>query len=215
MAPVWAPMFLPQVLEAWGEPEVQPRLKGRSVRLRLADACVIGGELAADARRSMAVRPQRFTRDGLTLHPTKTALRAFGQPAGRPAAKPRHGPGDVLGWTHDRTTARRGFWVIKRRTARQRFRRPTKSWWRWGRAPRHAPWPAPYPRRCLQWRGHLRSDGLPGNVRRLEEVRRSAEKAWRYGLSRRSSTRAIGWEKFPQQLEPAVRPTPRIVHNMC
>jgi len=48
----------------------------------------------------------------------------------------------------------------------------------------------------------------------LEAVLRSAEKAWRYGLSRRSSTSAIGWEKFQQLLETYVLPPPRIVHNI-
>jgi len=48
----------------------------------------------------------------------------------------------------------------------------------------------------------------------LEEVRRSAEKAWRYWLSRRSSKSAIGWEKFQQRLETYVLPTPKIVHNI-
>ena len=37
----------------------------------------------------------------------------------------------------------------------------------------------------------------PGNLRLLEEVRRYAEKAWQYWLSRRSSTRAIRWETVP------------------
>jgi hypothetical protein len=45
-------------------------------------------------------------------------------------------------------------------------------------------------------------------------VLRSAEKAWRDWLSRRSSTRAIGWEKFQQRLETSGLPTPRIVPNI-
>ena len=37
ISPVWANIFLHQVLEAWCEHEVQPRLKGRSVLIRCAD----------------------------------------------------------------------------------------------------------------------------------------------------------------------------------
>jgi hypothetical protein len=48
----------------------------------------------------------------------------------------------------------------------------------------------------------------------LEEVLRSAERAWRYWLSRRSSKSAIGGEQFQQLLETYVLPTPRIVHNI-
>jgi len=109
ISPVWANIFLHQVLEAWCEHEVQPRLKGRSVLIRCADECVIGCALEADARKIMAVLPQRFARYGLTSHPTKTAWMACRKPAGRSGADPRHSTCDFLGFTHDWTTARRGF----------------------------------------------------------------------------------------------------------
>lgn len=85
----------------------------------------------------MAVLPKRFARYGLTIHPTKTALMAFGKPAGPPGVTPRKGTFDFLGFTHYWTTSRRGFWVINRRTARKRFRRTQKSLWRWCRTNRH------------------------------------------------------------------------------
>src|SRR5919109_1294427 len=81
MSPVLANIFLHQVLDEWFEHAGQPRLKGRSFLSRFADDCVIGCALAADARRIMAVLPKRFARYGGTIHPTKTALIAFGQPA--------------------------------------------------------------------------------------------------------------------------------------
>lgn len=214
IAPVRAHIFLHQVLEAWCEQEVQPRLKGRSCLLRCADDGVIGCEREADAHRIMAVLPTRFARDGVTIPPTQTALMACRKPAGHPGAAPRNGTGDCLGLTHDWTPSRRGVWVIKRRTARKRCRRTKQSLWRWCRAKRHAPLQDQYPRLGLKVRGHCRYDGLPGNCRLLEDVRRSAEKTWRYGLSRRRSTSAIGWEKFQQLLEPSVLPPPSIVHTI-
>ena len=48
----------------------------------------------------------------------------------------------------------------------------------------------------------------------MEEVRRSAEKAWRYWLSRRSSKSPTRWEKFQKLLETEVLPLPKIVHNI-
>jgi len=214
MSPVLANSLLHQVLDAWCAPEVQPRLKGRSFLIRFADDGGSGCALAADARTLMAVLPKRFARSGVTIPPTKTALMAFRKPAGHAGATPRHGTCDVRGLTHDWTLSRRGFWGIKRRTARKRFRRTKQALWRGCRAHRHAPLQAQYQMLGLTLRGHVRSDGIQGNVRVLEEVLRAAEKAWRYGLSRRSSTRAIGWEKFQQRLETAVRPPPSIVHNI-
>ena len=46
----------------------------------------------------------------------------------------------------------------------------------------------------------------------MEEVRRHAEKAWQYWLSRRGRKNSIGWEKFEKLLQTYVLPTPRIVH---
>ena len=86
ISPVLANIFLHQVLDAWFEQEVQPRLKGRSFLIRFADDFVIGCELEADARKIMAVLPKRFARYGLTIHPTKTALMAFRKPAGHSGA---------------------------------------------------------------------------------------------------------------------------------
>ena len=84
----------------------------------------------------------------------------------------------------------------------------------WGKPPGHAPLRHQYQMLCLKLRGHFRYYGIQGNFRLLEEVRRSAEKAWLYWLSRRSSKSAIGWEKFQQLLETYVLPTPRIVHTI-
>ena len=82
MSPVLANSFLHQVLDAWCEQEVQPRLKGGSFLLRFAEDLVIGGAREADARTIMAVRPKRCARDGVSIHPTKTALMACRKPAG-------------------------------------------------------------------------------------------------------------------------------------
>jgi RNA-directed DNA polymerase len=201
ISPVLANIFLHQVLDVWFEQEVQPRLKGRSFLIRFADDFVIGCAREADARRIMAVLPKRFARYGLTIPPTKTALMAFRQPAGHAGATPRNGTFDVRGLTHYWALSRRGFWVIKRRTARKRVRRTKKALWRWCRAHRHAPLKDHYQMLGLKWRGHFRYDGIQGNCRLLAEVLRSAEKAGRYGLSRRSSKSAIGWEKFQQRRE--------------
>jgi hypothetical protein len=139
-APVRAKRVLQPGLEDWCAQAGQPGMQGRGVLMRCADALVIGCEAAADARRIMDVLPKRGARYGLTIHPTKTTLLAFRQPAARQGSADGRGTGDLLGLTHDWTTARRGCWVSKRRTASTRLRRTTKSLWRWCRSNRHASW---------------------------------------------------------------------------
>ena len=104
--------------------------------------------------------------------------------------------------------------MIKRRTARKRLRRTKKMRWRWCRAKRQAPLKDPYGMLGLTFRGPFQYYGIRGDFRLLEEIRRQAEKAWRYWLSRRSSKRAMGWEKVQQLLETYVLPTPKLVHNI-
>jgi RNA-directed DNA polymerase len=211
-SPVLAKVFRHQVLDEWFEREVRPRLKGRAFLLRCAEDFCIGCELAGDARKIMAVRPKRFARFGVTLQPEKTVVIAFGKPDARQASANGHGTVEFLGLTHDWATSRRGFWVINRRTARKRLPRTMTSRWRWWRTNRHAPVTYQYRMLGLKLRGHFRYSGIRGNFRLLEEVRRYAEKAWRYWLSRRSSKRAIGWEKFPRLLQTDALPTPKLVH---
>ena len=189
-------------------------MQGRCFLSRLAEDCVIGCEVAAEARKLMAVLPQRFPRVGLRMQPTKPAVIACRQPEAHQGANAGNGTCTVLGLPHSWTPARRGFWVSKRRTARKRLCRTKTALWRWCRANRHAPLHSQSQRLCLQLRGHVRYDGIRGNVRLVEAVRRDAEKTWQYGLSRRSSTRAIRWEKFQKVLATDVLPIPQIVHNI-
>ena len=214
ISPVLANVFLHHVLDAWFEGEVRPRMQGRCFLLRFADDFVIGCELEVDARKIMAVLPKRFARFGLTIHPTKTALIAFRKPEAHQGSESGNGTFTFLGLTHYWTKSRQGFWVIKRRTASKRLRRTKKSLWRWCRNNRHAPLQYQYQMLCVKLRGHYQYYGIRGNFRLLEEVRRSAEQAWRYWLNRRSSKRAIGWKKFGKLMQTSILPIPRIVHNI-
>ena len=139
---------------------------------------------------------------------------AFRKPPGHHETSKGNGTFDFLGLTHYWAKSRRGYWVIKRRTASKRLRRTKKALWRWCQTNRHAPVAYQYRMLCQKLRGHFQYYGIRGNFRLLEEVRRHTEKAWRYWLSRRSSKCAIGWEQFQRLLQIYVLPTPKIVHNI-
>jgi group II intron reverse transcriptase/maturase len=127
ISPLLANIYLHYVLDEWYEKEVKPRLKGRSFLTRFADDFVIGCELESDARRIMEVLPRRFGRYGLTIHPEKTKLVKFGKPPKKEQAGPKNETFDFLGFTHYWAKSRRGYWVIKRKTARKRQRRSIKA----------------------------------------------------------------------------------------
>src|ERR1700686_4973987 len=124
ISPLLANIYLHYVLDVWFKEEVQPRLRGRAFLIRYADDFVMGFACEEDARRVLEVLPKRFGKFGLTLHPEKTRLVPFTKPSLRDQER-QSMPGtfDLLGFTHFWGLSRRGFWVVKRRTARSRFRR--------------------------------------------------------------------------------------------
>ena len=101
--------------EALDEP-LRPR-----VGLRFADDVVMGFVHQEDAEKVFRVLPKRFGKYGLTIHPDKTRLVAFGRPRGTPGKRP--GTFDFLGFTHYWGKSRRGQWIVKSKTARQRLSR--------------------------------------------------------------------------------------------
>ena len=98
-SPMLAKVCLHHVLDEWFVKDVLPRMQGHGVLTRVADDCIIGCEREADARRRMAVLPQRFTRVRLTMHPEKTALIVFKRPPSQDRSAGGTGTFALLGFT--------------------------------------------------------------------------------------------------------------------
>jgi group II intron reverse transcriptase/maturase len=211
ISPMLANIFLHHVLDDWFEREVKPRMKGREFLIRFADDAVIGCELEEDARRIMAVLPKRFGRFGLTIHPKKTKLVRFRKPRSRDD-QGKNGTFDFLGFTHYWAKSRRGYWVIKRKTATKRLRRAMKGFWQWCRQNRHLPITEQYKMLCQKLRGYYQYYAIRGNYRMLERVFEHVRQAWRYWLSRRSHKSKISWEKYEKLWTTFPLPRPRIIH---
>jgi hypothetical protein len=78
----------------------------------------------------MEVLPKRFGRYGLTIHPDKTQLVPFRPPSlmtDDPGGQERPGTFNLLGFTHYWARSQRGYWIIKQKTATDRFSRAVRS----------------------------------------------------------------------------------------
>lgn len=212
ISPILSNIFLHHVLDQWYVREVKPRLRGRSFLIRYADDFMIGCEREDDGKGVMVVLPKRFGRFELTIHPTKTALVRFRKPASKAEGDDGNGTFDFLGFTHFWAKSRRGYWVIKRKTARKRLRRAVKSLWQWCRDHRHWKLPEQYQGLCQKLRGHYQYYGIRSNYKMLEVVMEHVEKAWRYWLSRRSNQSSIPWDEFERIRRVFPLPKPRIYH---
>ena len=190
--------------------------EARAHLVRYADDAVMLFEYEEDARRVMAVLPKRFGKYGLTLHPDKTRLVPF-QAAGPDAALARwrrrarqaghlrlprlHHP---LGQKpHD------GNWVVKTRTAADRFRRTLKSISQWCKEHRHEPLEMQQRALNQKLRGHYGYYGRTGNRARLWALLHGSCRRWWRWLRRRSQ-RGLSWDAMNRLLQRYPLPTPRL-----
>ena len=215
ISPLLANIFLHTVLDVWFEEEVKPRLRGRAKLIRYADDAVMLFEYEDDASRVMAVLPKRFERYGLMLHPDKTRLVPFKRPdrirprrdddEGDPSAGPLSF--DFLGFTIHWGKSLAGKWVVRARTANDRFRRGLKRIAEWCQVHRHAPLAVQQKALGAKLRGHYGYFGRIGNRGRLWDFLRVTVRAWWRGLRRRSQ-RGFSWMTMYRLLTKYPLPSP-------
>ena len=187
ISPILANIFLHAVLDVWFAKGVRPRLRGRAFLVRYADDAVMLFQYEEDARGVMDVLPKRFGRYGLALHPDKTRLVPFRCPGGRASRRPDEpGTFDFLGFTVHWGRGLYGKWVVRMRTAADRFRRALRSVFQWCKANRHAPLETQQKVLGQKLRGHYGYYSRKGNRRRVWDFLYRVVCAWWHWLRRRS-----------------------------
>jgi group II intron reverse transcriptase/maturase len=220
VSPLLANVYLHYVLDVWFEREVKPRLQGRAFLVRYADDFVMGFACEEDARRVLEVLPKRFGKYGLALHPDKTRLVPFQRPPHRASATDsprgrRPGSFDLLGFTHYWGRSRRGFWVVKRKTAHDRLSRALKKIAQWCRLTRHRPIAEQHPTLVQKLRGHFAYYGITGNSVALQRFREAVVRIWRKWLARRRRRGFLSWAAFGRLLKRFALPAAVAVHSVC
>ena len=215
LSPLLANVFLHEVLDTWFQEAVVPRMRGRSTLVRFADDAVCVFEHRDDCQRVHAVLVKRLAKFGLTLHPIKTRLVAFGPEPKRPGSS-SGGQGDrtfeFLGFTHYWKRSRRGCWIVARKTAKTRLARALRKVYTYCKRYRHRPLRQQQQRLSQMLRGHYGYYGIVGNSRSIKNFAYQTRRIWQKWLKRRDGLRRLTWEKFNAMLERLALPEPRIVH---
>ncbi len=219
VSPLLSNIYLHEVFDRWFAEVVQERMEGRVFAVRYADDLVIGFTHRRDAQRVYRVIFQRFEKYGLKLHPEKTRLVAFGRPDRKRADSQLPEPPEVfdfLGFTHYWGKARKGYWVIKRKTAAKRLRRSICAAGDWCRRNRHRGMFDQFRALVRKLSGHYAYYGITGNGRALNQMRTATVKLWYKWLRRRSrESTALTWERMHRLLkEQFIFPYTRIVHSI-
>ena len=182
--------------------------------LRYADDIVVGFEHEAEARRfwdAMRARLQEFS---LSLHPDKTRLIEFGRLAADRRARRGLGKPETfnfLGFTFICGQSRRGKFLLKRRTRRDRMRARLREIKEELRRRMHQPIP-----QQGQWlrqvaTGFFAYHAVPTNSAALSAFRYHVTCLWRRSLRRRSQKDASTWQRVTKLADDWL-PKPKILH---
>jgi group II intron reverse transcriptase/maturase len=214
ISPLLSNVYLHEVLDEWFEDVVQPRLRGPASLVRFADDAVLVFAREDDARRVAEVLPKRFAKYGLKLHPEKTRLVPFRRPGSHRRHEGRPETFDFLGFTHYWGQSRRGYPVVKRKTAKDRVTRSLRAVRRWCRSNRHLPIAEQHRALGRKLSGHDAYYGITGNAAALERFHYEVPRIWRKWLDRRSNRARMTWERFSRLLERHPLPRARVVHSV-
>jgi hypothetical protein len=107
----------------------------------------------------------------------------------------------LLGFTHFWGSSRKGKWVVKRRTACDRFNRALKRITGGCKLHRHDPVHEQWQALSQKLRGHFGYYGITGNYEAIHRFWEKTNHAWRKWLGRRSRRVGMSRDRMDRLLE--------------
>ena len=215
ISPLLANIYLHYVFDLWAHQWRQRHARGNVVIVRYADDIVVGTDKQSDAKRFVQAMRSRLAQFMLTLHPDKTRVIEFGRFAAENRAKRGLGRPqtfDFLGFTHISGHDRRGKFMLRRITRRDRMtvalrRIKEELRRRWHQSVHEQG----------QWlrqvvRGYFAYHAVPTNSLRLQTFRHQVIDRWRRALRRRGQRDRTTWSTA-FRLAAEWLPRARILHQ--
>jgi RNA-directed DNA polymerase len=214
ISPLLANVYLHYSFDLWAERWRRREATGDMIVVRYADDLVVGFEYESDAQRFWNAMRERLQEFSLSLHPEKTRLIEFGRHAA--VRRSQRGLGkpetfNFLGFSFICGKSRRGKFLLKRKTRRDRMRAKLKEIKEELRKRMHQP----IPKQGLWLKqvvaGYFNYHAVPTNGRALETFRAEVIKRWRQTLRQRSQKSALTWARMVMLADDWL-PKPRILH---
>ena len=214
ISPLLANIYLHYVFDLWAARWQRREAKGDMLIVRYADDIVVGFQHQAEAERFRVELTQRLADFALQLHPDKTRLIEFGRHAATNRKKRSLGKPEVfdfLGFTHICGRSRKGWFLLRRQSRRDRLRTQLRaireSLW----ANRHAPI-----EEQGSWLRHVMTGwfayhAVPCNGPSLNLFRNGVIWHWRRALRRRGQRDTTSWADI-FRLADRWLPRARILH---
>src|SRR5712692_5976647 len=214
ISPLLANVYMFYAFDLWAERWRRREATGDVIIVRYADYFIVGFEHEADARRFLEEMRERLGKFALTLHPEKTRLIEFGRHAAdsrkrRGLAKPE--TFNFLGFTFICGKSRRGGFLVKRKSRRDRMRAKLQAIKQELRQRMHQPIPQQGKWLKQVVAGYFRYHAVPTNSHALVQFRDGVATRWRRLLGRRSQKGGQPWTGFAMLADHWL-PRPRILH---
>ena len=214
ISPLIANVYLHYVIDLWAERWRRRETTGDMIIVRYADDIIVGFEHETDARRFLDAMRERLEKFALSLHPDKTRLIEFGRFAAN--RRVRRGLGkpesfNFLGFTFICGKSRRGTFLLKRKTRRDRMRAKLRAIKQEMRRRMHQPIPIQGKWLGRVVSGYFNYHAVPTNSRALHAFRHAVAEYWHRSLRRRSQKDGMTWERFTRLANDWL-PKPQILH---
>jgi RNA-directed DNA polymerase len=214
ISPLLANVYLHYSFDLWAERWRRCEATGDMIIVRYADDIVVGFEHESDARRFWDAMRERLQKFSLSLHPDKTRLVEFGRFAA--ASRRRRGLGKpetfgFLGFTLVCSKSRRGRFLLKRRSRRDRMKAKLKEVSNELRYRMHQSIPEQGNWLKQVVTGYFAYHAVPTNSAALVTFRDEIIARWRWVLHRRSQKSALTWTRMTKLADDWL-PKPLILH---
>src|SRR5438132_2784165 len=212
-SPLLANIYLHYVFDLWAKRWRGREATGDMIIVRYADDLIVGFQHEAEARRFLEIMRARLKEFSLSLHPDKTRLIEFGRFAA--ANRKRRGLGkpetfNFLGFTFISGKSRRGGFLVKRESRRDRMGAKLQAIKQELRQRMHQPIPQQGKWLKQVVAGYFRYHAVPTNSRALATFRAEVTKRWEAVLGRRSQKGKLTWARITKLANDWL-PRPRIL----
>jgi len=210
VSPVLANIYLHYVLDLWFEEVIKAKCKGKAYLCRYADDFVCAFQRIEDAEYFYDELGQRLADYGLELAEEKTQMMLFSY------LKYNHksnGAFVFLGFEFRWGLSRWRKPVLKRRTARSKYRASLANFADWCRKHCSLKLPALFKKLNNKLGGYIQYYGIRGNHKSMKDIIFHMKRILFKQLNRRSQRKSYNWRGFEQMLEAFKLIKPRICHD--
>jgi RNA-directed DNA polymerase len=214
ISPLLANVYLHYVFDLWAERWRRREATGDMIIVRYADDIVVGFQHEHDARRFWDAMRERLREFSLSLHPEKTRLIEFGRHAATNRARRGLGKPETfkfLGFVLICGKSRRGGFLVKRKTRRDRMRATLRAIKEELQRRRHQPIPETGKWLAQVVSGYFGYHSVPTNGAAMSAFRYHVTVLWHRQLCRRSQRARVVWDQMTKLVDDFI-PKARVLH---